>query len=287
MAPAANAIVKPEDILMMRTTSSIGAAAALLLAATLSAAPARAVGCKQAKLVGRYGFLATGNAIGQSDTQPYASGGVLTFNADGTLTLEGSQTLDGTVGPVTPSSGNYTLNENCTGSATSGGQPFFEFVVVGKGDQVDFIRSDLGVVITGFAKRVAKKCTAKNVKGVFGYAFNAIVFNIPLNNQVVPEALFAGGGKVSLDALGHAILDDTASFGGFVLPRHYEGTVTVNDDCTGVATVTLPPNAPTSANPVHVDAVWVDGRDSVLLIQTDPGTFIAGEARKMKNVKAP
>jgi hypothetical protein len=38
---------------------------------------------------------------------------------------------------------------------------------------------------------------------------------------------------------------------------------------------------------VHVDAVWVDGRDSVLLIQTDPGTFIAGEARKIEKVKPP
>lgn len=262
-------------------------AATLALALFAGAPGADAAGCKAAKLVGRYGFLATGNAIGQADTQPYASGGVLTFNADGSLTLTGSQTLDGTVGAVSPSTGNWTLDENCTGSATSNGQPFFDFVVVGKGEQINFIRSDLGVVITGFAKRVAKKCTAKNVKGVFGYAFNAIVFDIPLNNQVIPEALFAGGGKVSLDAAGHAILDDTASFGGFVLARHYEGTVVVNEDCTGEATVTLPDNAPTSTNPVHIDAVWVDGRESVLLIQTDPGTFIAGEARKMKNVKAP
>lgn len=271
-----------------RLPSSRTLTAAALAVALLAAAPAAdAAGCKASKLVGRYGFLATGNAVGQVDTQPYASGGVLTFNADGTLALQGSQTLDGTVGAVTPSAGNWTLDENCTGVATTNGQPFFDFVVVGKGEQINFIRSDLGVVITGFAKRVAKKCTAKNVKGVFGYAFNAIVFDIPLNNQVIPEALFAGGGKVSLDAAGHAILDDTASFGGFVIPRHYEGTVVVNADCTGEATVTLPDNAPTSTNPVHIDAVWVDGRESVLLIQTDPGTFIAGEARKMKNVKAP
>ena len=57
----------------------IGATAILstvALAATLVVdvpAPA-AAGCKLQKLVGRYGFLATGNAIGQTDNQPYASG---------------------------------------------------------------------------------------------------------------------------------------------------------------------------------------------------------------------
>lgn len=65
--------------------------------------------------------------------------------------------------------------------------------------------------------------------------------------------------------------------------RHCEGTVTVNQDCSGVAVVTLPPNAPTSANPVHIDAFWVDNRESVFLIQTDTDTFIAGEATKLRH----
>ncbi len=274
---------------MIRThVTSLLSAVAVLATLVVDVSAPVAAGCKVQKLAGRYGFLATGNAVGQSDTQPYASGGVLTFNVDGTLALTGTQTLDGTVGPVSPNQGNFTLDPvTCRGSATSNGQPFFDFVVVDKGEQINFIRSDIGVVITGFAKRVATKCKPKNVRGVFGYAFNAIVFNIPLNGNVIPEALFAGGGAVSLDGAGNAILDDTASFGGFVLQRHYEGTVTVNEDCTGTAVVTLPPNAPTSTNPVNINAVWVEKRDAVLLIQTDPGTFIAGEARKLKNVKAP
>lgn len=48
--------------------------------------------------------------------------------------------------------------------------------------------------------------------------------------------------------------------------------------------MTLPPNAPTSTNPVTVDAVWVDERNSVLLIQIDAGTFIAGEAKRVRSL---
>lgn len=58
----------------------------------------------------------------------------------------------------------------------------------------------------------------------------------------------------------------------------------MSPDCTGRAVVTLPPNAPTTTNPVTVDAVWVDDRNGVLLIQIDPGTFIAGEAKRVRSL---
>ena len=42
-----------------------------------------------------------------------------------------------------------------------------------------------------------------------------------------------------------------------------------------------------STNPLHVDAVWVNDRKSVILIQTDQGTYIAGEATRLNKVPAP
>ncbi len=276
---------------MKRTMQLILSAA---LFATVTALPQAAdAACEQSQLVGDYGFLATGNVIGQPDgngqvdNQPYASGGLLSFRDDGTLSLVGTQSVNGVVSPVTPDEGEYAIGSNCKGAATIGGERFFDFVVVGNGERIEFIRSDVGVVITGYAKRKAASCTQQNVKGFYGYAFNAIVFNITIGNTFIPEALFAGGGTVGLDSKGHAVLDDTASFGGFVLNRHYEGTVEVDPDCTGSAVVTLPPAAPTTANPVHVDAVWVDNRKSVMLIQTDQGTYIAGEATRLQKISAP
>jgi hypothetical protein len=264
---------------------ALAVAAALAGAGPASAAPK----CTANELQGRYGFLTTGHVVDGEADVPFAAGGVLTLRRNGTFSLEGSQTQDGVVGPVTPDEGTWLVRPDCTGSASTASGPLFNFVAVGDQGKLEIIRSDLGVIVTGFAKRVAESCSLANVRGSYGYAFNAIVYNLPIQNQLLPKAFFSGGGVVKLDESdegeGTAVLDDTASFGGIVIKRHYEGTVEVGTDCTGSAVVTLPPNAPTSTNPVHVNAIWVEDRGSVILIQTDPGTFIAGEATLLRNLR--
>jgi len=275
---------------------------ALLLAAAASAAvPAGAVpvpggrlpvlpanGCDVPRTQGRYGYLITGTIMNFGEPEFYAAGGVLTLNGDGTFSMTGTQTQGGVVSPIAPDSGTYTLDVSCRGVAFAGGQPYFNFVAVREGQQLEIIRTDLDAIVTGEAKKVARGCFLSNVDSTYGYAFNARVQNITVQGTFIAEAPFSGGGVVRIEAgpdgEGHAILDDTASFGGLVIQRHYEGTVEVNPDCTGRAVVTLPPNAPTSTNPVTVDAVWVEERNSVLLIQIDPGTFIAGEAKRVRSL---
>lgn len=274
---------------MLRRASLVLALGAGLYAAAAPAAAEPGGPCTAAELSGRYGYLTTGHVVQDEADVPFAAGGVLNLRKDGSFTLEGSQTEDGVVGPITPSQGTWLVRSDCTGSASTAGGPLFNFVVVGDRGKLEIIRTDLGVIVTGFAKRVAKGCTLKNVRGSYGYAFNAIVYNLPIQGMLLPRAFFSGGGVVALsespEGEGLAVLDDTASFGGIVIPRHYEGTVEVSSDCTGSAVVTLPPNAPTSTNPVNVNAIWVEDRSSVVLIQTDPGTFIAGEASLLQNLR--
>lgn len=245
-------------------------------------------GCDLSRTQGRYGYLLTGHIMNFGDPEFYAAGGVLTLNDDGTFFMTGTQTQGGVVTPISPSSGTFTVDENCRGTALTGGQPYFNFVAVREGAQLEIIRTDLDAIVTGQAKKVARGCNIANVDSTYGYAFNAIVQNITIQGQFLPEAFFSGGGAVRIqaedDGSGKAILDDTASFGGLVIKRHYEGTLDVSPDCTGRAVVTLPPNAPTTTNPVTVDAVWTDDRNSVLLIQIDPGTFIAGEAKRVRSL---
>lgn len=245
-------------------------------------------GCDLSRTQGRYGYLLTGHIMNFGDPEFYAAGGVLTLREDGTFAMTGTQTQGGVVTPISPSAGTYTVDENCRGTALVGGQPYFNFVAVREGAQLEIIRTDLDAIVTGQAKKVARGCTIANVDSTYGYAFNAIVQNITIQGMFLPEAFFSGGGAVRIEAQedgsGTAILDDTASFGGLVIKRHYEGTLEVSPDCTGRAVVTLPPNAPTTTNPVTVDAVWVDERNSVLLIQIDPGTFIAGEAKRVRSL---
>jgi hypothetical protein len=263
----------------------IGAASAAS-AQPLSLLPGN--GCDLSRTQGRYGYLLTGHVMDFGDPQFYAAGGILTLAEDGTFTMTGTQTQDGEVSPISPSSGTYSVDENCRGTALVGGKPFFNFVAVREGAQLEIIRTDLDAIVTGQAKKVARGCTISNVDSTYGYAFNAIVQGITIQGTFLSEAFFSGGGAVRIEAQddgsGRAVLDDSASFGGLVIKRHYEGTLEVSPDCTGRAVVTLPPNAPTSTNPVTVDAVWVDERNSVLLIQIDPGTFIAGEAKRVRSL---
>jgi hypothetical protein len=233
-------------------------------------------GCSVADTAGRYGFVADGT----SDGTPFVAGGVLELLDDGTFTVTGRQSLDGEVGTTTPDAGRWTLDEeSCTGTAESDDGPLLAFSAVGDGAELRFIRSDDGNVITGVAKRAAEGCTVDNVAGGYGYAFNATVY---LDQEGFPQgpSQFAGGGVVTVDADGTVHLVDSASIAGQNLPREYDGTVEVKADCTGSAAVELPAGAPTSANPVHVDIVWVDDRAEAMVIQNDPGTFIAGPARR-------
>ena len=275
----------------LTTTLTLGLALAVGSAAAASAQRLPilpADGCDLSRTQGRYGYLLTGHVMNFGDPEFYAAGGVLTLEDDGTFSMTGTQTQGGVVTPISPSAGTYSVDENCRGTALVGGQPYFNFVAVREGAQLEIIRTDLDAIVTGQAKKVARGCTIANVDSTYGYAFNAIVQNISIQGTFLPEAFFSGGGAVRIEALddgsGRAILDDTASFGGLVIKRHYEGTLEVSPDCTGRAVVTLPPNAPTTTNPVTVDAVWVDDRNSVLLIQIDPGTFIAGEAKRVRSL---
>jgi hypothetical protein len=234
-------------------------------------------GCPKGNVAGRYGFVADGNSGGK----PFVSGGTFELADGGGLTLSGRQSINGEVGPASPSAGTWTIDQaTCTGTAVlADGSPMLAFSAVGDGQELRFIQTQAGKVITGTAKRAATGCTASNVVGGYGYAFNAIVF---LNQPGFPTgpSPFAGGGVVTVSGDGKAKLVDSASIAGQIRPRNYSGTVTVNDNCTGAAAVNLPAGAPTSANPVNVDVVWVEGRAEAMLIQTNPGTFIAGAARR-------
>jgi hypothetical protein len=233
--------------------------------------------CTLESVAGRWGFVAEGDR----GADPYVAGGILELRADGTLSQIGKESLDGAVAVVSPDAGSFTLDAaTCTGSAVdASGAAMMSFSVVGQGEELRFISTRPGTIVTGFAKRMATGCTAESVRGRYGYAFNAIVY-LDVMGFPMGASPFAGGGVVSVGDGASIELADTASIGGLIVERSYDGVAEIRDDCTGTASVTLPANAPTSQNPVNVDVYWVDDGREALLIQTDPGTFIAGSARR-------
>jgi hypothetical protein len=264
--------------------------AALMLFPAVAFAASGKTDCTVRDLQGSWGFLSTGQALDSQGTpQPYAAAGVLALAADGTFTVTGTQTIDGTVSAFSPTGGTWTVDaSDCKGTALSQDKSrFFHFVVDGAPPQIEFVRTDLGYIVTGKAKQMAENCTLSNISGSYGYAFNAIVFDVTVENKHFPEAFFSASGAVKISPKNslddQLVLRDTANFGGLLKHRHYEGTITIAPDCEGKVVVTLPPGAPTDNNPIHIDTFWVNDRNSVFLIQTDHNTFIAAEATALRS----
>jgi hypothetical protein len=231
--------------------------------------------CDAAHLAGRYGLVEKGSR----DTEPFVAGGTLTLGSDGSFSVDGHQSTDGVVVPFAPASGTFTVDAaTCKGSVESGGDEVFDFTIVGDGSELRTIRRTAGDVITGRAVVAADACDDTNVQGDYVYAMNAIVYLGAVVGFPSGPSPFAGAGVVTVEGGGALSLVDDGSIAGVIFPRSYDGTVTVDADCSAEATINLPPQAPTSHNPVHVDVQWVAGRDEATLIQTDDGTFIAGSA---------
>lgn len=123
--------------------------------------------CTAAELSGNYGVLSTGNLV-QAPPElaplvgPFAAVGRLTVNANKTFSLTLRQNFNGTIEPpinVPPAqfTGNFTLNNDCTGTLTLANGIIFEFVAVDEGKEIQFMRSQdsLGTksVITGVATK--------------------------------------------------------------------------------------------------------------------------------------
>jgi hypothetical protein len=127
---------------------------AILLLVTLGGACSQAQGvCTDRSLRGDFGFTLTGTnfAIGQ-----FAFVGGFSADGDGNFKGSGTESVVGHIYRGVPFAGTYTVNEDCSGSATliftGGTEAKLDFVLVGHGSEVFLIDSDEGVSETGTAK---------------------------------------------------------------------------------------------------------------------------------------
>ena len=105
--------------------------------------------CTLASLNGPYGFTGTGTIIGEG---PVASVGTFTFDGEGIIVGHFSQSRNGNLNHQSPT-GTYTVNSNCTGSWTLSNGSEVDFVIVAGGDELMWVRTDPGVVITAVGKK--------------------------------------------------------------------------------------------------------------------------------------
>ena len=118
----------------------------------------------------------------------------------------------------------------------------------------------------------APRCTLRGVAGDYAISFNGNV----LAPAVGPVATL---GILSVDNNGGFTINDTASFAGVIVDRVGAGTITLNADCTGNATVTYTVGQP--GRTATFNFVVLDGSREIQLISTTEGSVVTGSAKSM------
>ncbi len=109
--------------------------------------------CSVANLQGTFVYTSTGFIVAAPYPPiigPYAEVGTETFDGKGGVTFTFNASTNGSPGPGT-ATGNYTVNEDCTGTfteATSGFTSNFSFVIDDNSNGFQAICQDTGAVIT-------------------------------------------------------------------------------------------------------------------------------------------
>ncbi len=236
--------------------------------------------CTAENLQGRYGYTISGWLV--SPLRPVAAVGVLTFDGEGRI-LNAQGTFNNSVAiSRRMGAGSYTVNPNCTGSATVAGDfagLTFDFMIIpgAHGSEFSLIVTNSGTVETGVAQRIPEEeCTVATVQGTYRLAANGYLLGTEPTEPTEPIAsptasvgirIIGGAGNLS----GH----DTVSNTGSIVPRDVLSTYTVNSDCTGTQSWT---------DGRTFDWVIVAGGAQVFFIRTDhPGIMIASGTFKKQS----
>jgi hypothetical protein len=107
---------------------------------------------ESATLNGAYVTYATGSVGGV----PLAVVGVTTYDGRGNFDFSATVSFNGTVSKGS-GSGTYTVNRDCTGSQIFGpGIAHYDFVVTAGGQQITYIQTDSGTVVTVTSIRLGR-----------------------------------------------------------------------------------------------------------------------------------
>ena len=112
--------------------------------------------CTLRTVRGSYVFSATGFNIVGGVQQPKAIVEVIAFNGDGTLDVTAATvSLNGVIIRSLPSTGTYTVEDDCSGTITLNG-PTFDMFLSKDGDDISMIQTTANTVFQGLATRMSR-----------------------------------------------------------------------------------------------------------------------------------
>lgn len=288
-APCSERTSDKKEEFMSRIISWLGACLLLsccvlpLAAQTASNNSAPIPACQQLLMGRRYAFVFQGFVdLGLPGLTPNVGGGRISFARDGTFSAWSSLSIGGVIVPY-PMHGAYQMQldtrtkpASCSGTATASDGTTFQLVVSRDGSELEQMHTDQGLVVV-INNELMEKGPCSNATLHTNYLYVANGFFAPPD---YPQALgsyvpFAFSGVISFDGKGNLSGWDTVSLGGNIVPRTYTGTYDVKPHCS--ATMEL---KDTLGNDIHTVNFIYQGGKELAVINTDPGTVLAFNAKR-------
>lgn len=306
----------------MRRLSALSRSGIALLGAILAVVPSlQARSCSgNGDVVGSFGWLGarTSDFVPAATASPRAVSGSSTsigsllagaantaaFTSVGRVFLDGNGAIlaTSTPGGAQISVGTYTVNGDCTVSATltdaflaapsTGLAPTpagatFEGVVVEVGNEIDLVQTG---TLTGTAltlRKTKQSCTIDGVFDAFGLSATGVATTTvaPVagraSSSTPTSAPFSIVGRFVADGAGN-LVEDAIAQASPLNNRKVTGTYTVNMDCTGTATLITADGKKRAANFVVVTlgADLSNGLQALELAFTDAGVVGSGLAQQ-------
>jgi hypothetical protein len=113
-------------------------------------------------------------------------------------------------------------------------------------------------------------CSERRVSGDWGFT---------VTGHRVGVGDVAAVGAFNLTASGVISGRQTTSLAGNVAPETFNGVYTLQDDCTGTATINIV--SPIAPRVAHFALVVTDKMETIMIIFTDQGTISTAEAKRI------
>jgi hypothetical protein len=125
------------------------------------------------------------------------------------------------------------------------------------------------------SQALAHECSLSNVAGKYGHTSTGTI----VSPAIGP---FTAVGHVEFTETGTMSGAQTTSIAGNLVDETFQGTYSVNANCTGTSTVYVYHGA-TLARVSHINLVWDDHQNEARAIFLNPGTSISIQARRISD----
>jgi hypothetical protein len=243
----------------------------VLIAAAMATTPAWSA-CSNASLSGVFGYS---HARLAGPDEPYATVGQITADGKGNLTGLFTESAYGTTRSGT-FTGTYSILPNCTGSGSFSDEQdsptAFNFVLDDSHKGFQMILTAAGTTQPGFG--VAQGTVTCGLPGKSRTLAENLFGTLTVSSD--PEAII---GQLTLDGKGNISGTETLSVDLAISTATVSGTYTQNSDCTGTAQIisTVKGSTPVTRTFYYVE---VNSGKELLLLDTDSGTVVAGNAQE-------